>query len=258
MNYFRWILQCHIFLVCVSNLTIYLSIHPFVFHSVYLFVYVPPPQSTRMFFHWAAAITCRVGNFDSAALARFHLHYAFLTSFHLHLCDDDSRRPFRRKLAAPLNGLFSSFIQSFAGRVPKHGSSSKSCFWYRPCSGLCLDSGVREQEWNHDRPCRHSFRLCKRTLRKAPVEARKEAEKTDEEEHVPDQDDHGQKCERLPCRKAWPPYTITSQHVFSDVTYLPAIGMQMAQDRHRAIGLYDEGCFLLRARGSFWLQSMLQ
>ena len=65
---------------------------------------------------------------------------------------------------------------------------------------------MREQEWHHDRPYRHSFRLCKRTLRKAPVEARKEA--------VPDQDDHGQKCERLPCRKAWPPYTVTSQHCF--------------------------------------------
>jgi hypothetical protein len=56
----------------------------------------------------------------------------------------------------------------------------------------------------------------------------------------------GSKNGNLPSPPLSPKSVKTGPPFFSDESSLPAIGLQMSQNGHRAIGMYDEGRFLLR------------
>eukprot|EP00438_Fugacium_kawagutii_P031201 Skav220796 [mRNA] locus=scaffold150:236840:244810:+ [translate_table: standard] len=111
--------------------------------------------------------------------------------------------------------------------------------------GLCLDSGANKSGiMTALADIISGFE--KHLLHKALEEARKEAE-TEAEEMYPEQDDQGTKKRKTALSKALAAIHSNKPALFSDEGSLPAIGMQMAQNGPRAIGLYDEGRFLLRA-----------
>ena len=78
--------------------------------------------------------------------------------------------------------------------------------------------------------------------------AREEAEAQEAaEEAFAEPDESAQKRRKVALSKSLSQIHQNKSALFSDEGSLPAIGMQMSHNGHRAIGLYDEGRFLLRA-----------
>ncbi|CAL1136057.1 unnamed protein product [Cladocopium goreaui] len=114
--------------------------------------------------------------------------------------------------------------------------------------GLCLDSGANKSGiMTALADIVSGFE--KELLQKALDEARKEAQLAEEEEdaHGAEPDEPSSKKRKTSLSKALAAIHNNKPALFSDEGSLPAIGMQMAHNGHRAIGLYDEGRFLLRA-----------
>ena len=115
--------------------------------------------------------------------------------------------------------------------------------------GLCLDSGANKSGVMTalaDIISGFEKALLEDALNKARSEH--ELDQHDaEEEDVAEGNADGAKKRKISLSKALASIRQNKPALFSDEGSLPAIGLQMSQNGHRAIGLYDEGRFLLRA-----------
>ena len=115
--------------------------------------------------------------------------------------------------------------------------------------GLCLDSGANKSGVMTalaDIISGFEKTLLEDALNKARSEH--ELDQHDaEEEDVAEGNADGAKKRKISLSKALASIRQNKPALFSDEGSLPAIGLQMSQNGHRAIGLYDEGRFLLRA-----------
>jgi len=95
---------------------------------------------------------------------------------------------------------------------------------------------------------RYCFWIRKNLLDDALQKARNEhAEEGDDEDLGFDAHGDGSKKRKTSVAQALARIRQNKPALFSDEGSLPAIGLQMSQNGHRAIGMYDEGRFLLRA-----------
>ena len=154
-----------------------------------------------------------------------------------------------QKAGCPFEWAFLLFLPVLGTACAKARLFINEFFWVPPLlwHGLCLDSGANKSGiMTAMADIVSGFE--KILLEAALSAAREEAEAQEAaEEAFAEPDESAQKRRKVALSKSLAQIQQNKPALFSDEGSLPAIGMQMSHNGHRAIGLYDEGRFLLRA-----------
>ena len=153
-----------------------------------------------------------------------------------------------QKAGCPFEWAFLLFLPVLATACSKARLYINEFFLVPPLLwiGLCLDSGANKSGiMTAMADIISGFE--KALLDKALSAAREEHAAEEYEEDIGDGNADGSKRRKTSLNKALAVIRQNKPALFSDEGSLPAIGLQMSQNGHRAIGMYDEGRFLLRA-----------
>ena len=163
-----------------------------------------------------------------------------------------------RKAGCPFEWAFLLFLPVLATSCSSARLFINEFFLVPPLLwiGLCLDSGANKSGVLSAIADiitgfeKHLLAEAEKSIRQEQADA--ESDDDDalgvaDEARAQDQRERAAKRRKVALNKKLASLRNNQPQIFCDEGSLPAIGMQMYQNRHRAVGLYDEGRFLLRA-----------